>query len=265
MSVICAGAALWDVIAVAPKPAPRGADQAGSVIRRPGGVACNIALALRCELVAVIGNDPDGQALSAAIGLPGLIVANGATDNYIAVEDPSGLVAAIASCDLLEREAHRVIDRIAGEHTPVILDGNLPGAALARLTANMPADLRLVPASPSKTARLHPLIAAGAALYCNQIEGQAMTGHADPADAARALCAQGAAFAIVTDGPRPASFCRDSTVLTQMPPPAQGQITGAGDAFVAGHVRASLSGASDADALSAALQSAADHINGISS
>jgi len=73
--VLCIGSALWDVIASASANMRPGYDIAGTIQRRPGGVALNIAVALAAqgvypELLSTIGDDADGDTLIA--GLTGL-------------------------------------------------------------------------------------------------------------------------------------------------------------------------------------------------
>ncbi len=93
--VVCFGAAHWDVIARA-DPGARGADAPGLVITRPGGVALNVALGLAAlgigvTLVAAVGDDDQGRALSAllasaGVGAEGVIAYDGAaTGRYVAI------------------------------------------------------------------------------------------------------------------------------------------------------------------------------------
>ncbi len=285
--ILCIGSLLWDVIGHSATPLPPGADRPGRVIRRAGGVAMNIAaalaeLGLRPALLSAVGDDLEGEMLLAAVARAGvdaayiLALKNRATDFYVALEDPGGLIAAVAETRLLEDAGTDLLapltdGRLADAGAPwagaVALDGNLPEAALAaiaRLPALAAADLRLVPASPAKAARLKPLfVHPGATLYLNLAEAEAITGRSfrDATEAARALADIGLRRALVTDGPRTVADLAEGNVATALPPPVRvARVTGAGDAFMAAHIVAELGGATRAAALDAALQGAARHI-----
>lgn len=270
MSVLCIGAAHWDIIARAEGRVAFGNDLPGVVERRPGGVACNVALALaragvEVELAATIGSDPAGEELAAALAEAGIVLRlqriAAPTDRYIAIEDGSGaLVAAIADTRALEAGAATLIDGLATTDGPVVLDGNLPEAALATLPA-FP-DLRLVPASPAKAVHLLPLITRSAGVYANLSEATALTGRAGPESAAAELVQRGARFALVTAGAGAAVLARAGGTTSALPRPAAGSVTGAGDVLVAGHIAAELRGLDDAAALDEALAAAAHHLTG---
>ena len=279
---LCAGAALWDVIGRAACAAGRGDDLPGTVVRRPGGVALNIAGALaghgrRPGLLAALGEDEDGAALAAAVARAGVATAflqwrPGATDRYVAIEDSAGLVAAVADTGLLDGLGAGLLapfgDGRLGTAAepwagPLVIDGNLAPRLLAAAAASpllAAADLRLVAASPAKAGRLAAFAGrARTTLYLNRAEAAALAGRAfgDAAAAARALIAMGFARAIVTDGARLLAEAADA-VLRQRVPPAVGvrRVTGAGDAFVAAHLAAEMAGAGPEQALDSALASA---------
>ncbi|MCC6305619.1 MAG: kinase [Rhodobacteraceae bacterium] len=279
---LCAGAAHWDVIGRAALPAARGDDLPGRVLRRPGGVALNIARALaaagrRPALLAAVGSDAAGRALVAATARAG--VATGfvlrprvATDAYVAVEDGGGLVAAVADTGLLDGLDAGLLAPLADGRLatpgrpwrgPVVIDGNLAPAFLAALAAApvlAAADLRLVAASPAKAARLAAFAGrAGATLYLNRAEAAVLLGRelADAPAAARALAAAGLAGAIVTDGGAPLAEAAGGALRLRRPPATAVQgVTGAGDAFVAAHLAAEMAGADPEAALDAAVAAA---------
>ena len=167
---LCVGAAHWDVIARADAPAPPGADRPGIVIRRPGGVALNVAVALARRgapalLLAAVGEDPDGDALFATVAAQGVDVsaalrAGTPTDAYVAIEAGGELVAAVADCRTLEAAAPALLAALRaarGRRGPAMLDGNLPGAVLDAVAAEgllTGGLLYVTPASPAKAARL---------------------------------------------------------------------------------------------------------------
>lgn len=260
---LCIGAAHWDLVARAAAPPVPGCDLPGTVSRRPGGVALNLARGLAAAgravgLMAAIGRDPEGEALVALLAAEGvdtgLLIRSASTDRYLAIEGPDGaLFAGIADCCALERAAFRPP---TGPARPV-LDGNLPGAVLATL-ADRPGRV-VVAASPAKAAALRVHLA-GATLICNRAEAGAILGAAPPDAAAAAQALAGIALrALVTDGARPAALAMPEGLVTALPDTMPGQETGAGDALAAGFLAAEAAGASPAAALSAALAAAARH------
>lgn len=283
--ILCIGAVLWDLIGHADAPMVPGDDRPGRIRRLPGGVALNVAMVLaraglRPALLGAVGDDAEGRALIVAITDLGLIadtltVMPGlATDRYMAIEDPSGLVAALADARTLDAAGDAVLGPLADGRLPrpwtgpVVLDGNLSPDLLQGLAASpllRGADLRLVPASPEKAARLKPLMAAPrATLYVNRAEAGLMLGTpcADAARAAAALVAAGATRALVTDGARGAAEASAGlpTLTLAAPSVTPARVTGAGDTFLAAHVAAELGGADRAAALSAAIAAATAHV-----
>src|SRR4051812_14122368 len=180
--IICIGAVLWDIIGRSPTVMASGADVPGRITQLPGGVALNVAMTLRRfglspTLLTAIGTDAAGDELLAACHRAGIDTAHVfrsadlPTDRYIAIEDGTGLVAAIADAHSLERAGANILlplrdGRLGSDARPwtglVVLDGNLTEALLAEIAAGpllAGADLRVVPASPGKVERLRPLLA----------------------------------------------------------------------------------------------------------
>jgi sugar/nucleoside kinase (ribokinase family) len=263
--ILCIGAAHWDLIARAAVPLAPGADVPGSVERRPGGVALNIALALAAHGVAValraaVGRDAEGEALIAAATAQGVdcgpCLRAGRTDVYVGIEGPDGeLFGAVADCAGLEAAGPALLDRLAAD---ILLDGNLPAACLAdpRLAGRA---VTLVAASPAKAQRLAPALRGAAALYLNRAEAEAILGTPlpDAAAAAEALRGRGAGLVLVTDGPLPAACAGPSGVVVQAPGSARpASVTGAGDRVVAAHIAARRAGLAPAAALARALGAA---------
>ena len=287
--ILCIGSVLWDVIGRAGVPMRAGMDVPGRITRVPGGVALNIAMTLRRfglhpALLSAVGGDAEGEELLAACGALGLNVSGVyvsedlPTDRYMAVEDSTGLVAAIADAHSLEAAGARILAPLRNgmfgrEGEPwrglIALDGNLTEALLGQLARSeltARADLRLAPASPGKAERLatmlhHP----HATFYVNIEEARriAKADAADSAEAARAMRAAGAARVLVTDGGRSASFADDAGVVDMVPPPVMvTRVTGAGDTFMAAHIAAELRGEAPPEALSTAIRSAAQYVGG---
>jgi pseudouridine kinase len=277
MTIVVLGAAHWDVIACAGAELGPGDDVPGTIRRRIGGVAANVAVALaglgrRPRLIAAMGRDAEGEALAAALAARGIetehLVLGERTDGYVLVEDAGGeLFAAVADCRALEAAGPALLAPLSGT-TPeaVVADGNLAAATIERLVAlPLPAatPLALVPASPAKADRLAPALAAGRGrLYVNRREAERLAGRGfdDSGTAALALVALGAEAAVVTDGPRPATAADRSGAVSRAPAAASGSVSGAGDVFVAAHLDAMLRGVAPGDALGAALAAATAHL-----
>jgi len=288
--ILCIGSVLWDIIGRADQHLPAGSDVPGRITRQPGGVALNIAVALRrCglrpALLSAVGQDGDGTALVAACRRLGLITgllhrpADMPTDRYIAIEGAQGLVAAVADARTLDAAGAQILaplgdGRLGTADRPwpgvIVLDGNL-GADLLAESAVSPlftaADLRVASASPAKARHLRGLLPhPNVTLYLNLEEARMLcqTGFGSAPDAALGLLAQGATRVLVTDGGRAcADGCAGRGIVTALPPavPVR-RVTGAGDAFMAAHVAAERRGAGRGTALEAALRAAADHIAG---
>ena len=173
-TILCIGAAHWDIIGrVSADREDPGGDYPGTVVRRPGGVALNSAVALcaaglSVSLCAAIGRDDAGRSLvkrltASDIGCDGLLRPDGSTDSYIAIETSAGsLLGAVADCRLLEAcgvaLAQRAIDLIR-THAPgrLVVDGNLPETAMRDLMAGTEEPVSILAASPAKAHRLSRL------------------------------------------------------------------------------------------------------------
>ena len=287
--LISIGAVLWDVIGRCPRPMTVGRDLPGRIVRLPGGVALNVAVAVARwgmvpAVLSAVGRDLEGEGLLTAIRALDvqtdyLCRDGGVTDIYMAIEDPDGLIAAIADAHSLEAAGDRVLDplrdgRLASADTPwpgvAVIDGNLTTEQLGRIATEpglRGADLRIVPASPGKAERVVPLIAAAnACFYINCLEAEVLCGRKlpDAKTAAREMLAIGMARVIVTDGPHlVADGCRNDGVVTALPPAvAIARVTGAGDCFLAAHIAAERDGCSRQTALTRAAQAAAAYVSG---
>jgi len=289
-SPLCIGAVHWDIIGTAFATLAIGNDVPGIVRRAPGGVAFNIAAALARAmpgaapiLRAAVGDDADGAALIAACAAVGietghiLWLADTATDAYLAIEGPGGLIAAICDARALARAEGELPapledGRIAGPGAPfegiIVADGNLAPETLARIAGNpalAEADLRLASAAPAKAAHLRAALThPRATIYLNLAEARVLLASdvSDTRAAASALLDLGAARALVTDGERPIALaCRLGPHHVAHPARVVPQgVTGAGDALMAAHIAAEAAGLPPDAALAAALCAAARHI-----
>ena len=288
--ILCIGSVLWDIIGRSSIAMRLGSDVPGRITRLPGGVAMNIAMTLARfgmtpALLSAVGRDEEGRELVAACNRMGMITdhlyrsEDLPTDIYMAIEGPSGLIAAIADAHSLEAAGDKILrpladGRLATLENPwagmVALDGNLTVALLSEIAASplfARADLRVAPASPGKAERLLPLLQhPRATLYVNLEEAGLIckTPFDTASDAAEGLLSQGAAHVLVTNGGKPCAEGRKGQgVITDTPPPVMvTRITGAGDTFMAAHIVAERRGADRKAALAAALHAAATYVSG---
>ncbi len=261
--VLCIGSALWDIIASASREMTPGDDVAGTIRRRPGGVALNIAVALvqqgqPAALLTAIGNDTQGDDLIAELEAVGVDCSyatrvDDPTDNYLAIESTSGVVfAAIADCASLEKTGDAILSpirdgRLASAVKPwrgsVIIDGNLPVPVLQSITNNHDFDqsfLSFVPASPGKAERLRTVLKAQTGtLFVNKFEAEILCEQSfeTSIEAGLTLRQLGAHRAIVTDGPNDSALCSPSETIAVTPPEIDAKTTtGAGDVFLASFI-----------------------------
>lgn len=287
--ILCIGSVLWDVIGRSDRSMRLGSDVPGRIVRVPGGVAMNIAMALsrfglKPDLLTAVGRDGAGDELIAAAEVRGIGTRHVyrsddlPTDIYMAIEGANGLIAAIADAHSLEAAGDKILrpledGRLGAAQAPyagpIALDGNLTSELLRDISVSplfAAADLRVAPASPGKAERLLPLIKhPRATLYVN-LEEAGLLVHRNfetSADAARALIEMGAYRALVTNGGKDATMAQQSAIFTQTPPPVLvARVTGAGDTFMAAHIEAELRGKGPQDALSSALDAAAHYVSG---
>ena len=282
--ILCIGSVLWDVIGRCDGPMHLSADMPGRITRLPGGVAMNIAMALRRfglspKLLSAVGRDAEGDALIAACHARGLgtdLIYRSddlPTDQYMAIEGVNGLIAAIADAHSLEAAGDKILRPLESLAEPysgaVALDGNLTLDLLSHMARSpllAQADLRVAPASPGKALRLSPFVQSGrGTLYVNLEEAGLLCQRqfTTSAEAATTLLDRGAARAVVTDGGKPATIAARSGIITQTPPPVSViRVTGAGDTFMAAHIAAELRGLAPDPALYDALNAAALYVAG---
>ncbi len=197
--ILCIGSVLWDVIGRTTHEMKIGSDQPGRITRLPGGVAMNIAMTfarfgLKPGLISAIGRDHEGEELLMQANRLGLVTSyvhrpkDLPTDRYMAIEGPSGLVAALADAHSLEAAGAAILSpledgTLGSANTPykgiITLDGNLTVDLLSEIALRPSfshADLRVAPASPGKAKRLRPLMThPGVTLYVNREEAGLLT------------------------------------------------------------------------------------------
>ncbi|GFE66921.1 PfkB family carbohydrate kinase [Litoreibacter roseus] len=283
--IICIGAVLWDIIGRATSHMNKGSDVPGRITRNPGGVALNIAMALKAygmypALLSVIGSDEEGTELQGACARLGMNMDHVyrsndlPTDRYMAVEGGNGLIAAIADAHSLEAAGDKILRPLRGGDLSgwsglIALDGNLTLSLLEDIAhdpAFAAADLRIAPASPGKAERLTPFLShPRATLYVNLEEAGLLLhrSYKTSKDAALALLDSGLHRCLVTDGPNPATAASRNNVLTLVPREVLvTRVTGAGDTFMAAHIAAEAEGLAEEAALARALDATAIYISG---
>lgn len=282
---VCLGAAHWDVIAMADGDCARGDDVPGTYRRRIGGVATNLARNLHqtgqpTTLIAAVGDDDAGRSLINDLGAQGLTTTGlislpeCSTDSYIAIEDPRGLVGAVAVDRAMRAGLDRLLDQLRDTGGHLILDGNLIPLIADRPDWHLHLRDRsasVVCASPVKSTRLPDLLMTALIpdLYCNLAEARAILRAPDisASEAARSLLPMGVSVVVITDGANDTTVAwthsKGLTVKTRTPPAiTPTRITGAGDFFTAQHIAARANGADPFAALELAQTATATYLTG---
>jgi pseudouridine kinase len=261
--VVCVGGANIDIKCRIVGRTTMGSSNPGAAVLAPGGVARNIAenlarLGLGAALVSAVGRDAFGRQLldattAAGVDTRGVIRAPGTTGSYHAALDARGeLILGIAAMGILERLTPR---RLAAQRALlasadlIVADSNLAIETLDWLIGFAAArGLRLAieTVSVPKGGRLKRLLARHrplCALFCNRAEAEALTGSSGLKAAARRLHALGAQNIAVGLGRR-GMFVSDGRAARIVPalPARVVEVTGAGDAAVAGTLYGLLRG-----------------------
>lgn len=269
-SILVAGGANLDVKCRADGPVVMRTSNPGTTTVACGGVARNVAerLARRgaaVRLLTILGEDAAGERIRRETGAAGVdmslcLRAALPTGSYTAVLDPDGeLVIAVAAMhilDALDPAAIAAREEAIREAAFVVADANLSPPALARL-AGLAAvhgrPLALEPVSVAKAARLAPILAAGvsvALMTPNRDELAALTGlpvdgEAGLTAAAHMLHGRGVRRLAVGLGAHGVFLSAAEGETALLPALAAGRardVTGAGDAALAGTVFGLVSG-----------------------
>ncbi|MBV6657638.1 MAG: carbohydrate kinase family protein [Devosiaceae bacterium] len=240
-----------------------------SVVTTFGGVARNIAetmarLGTSTLLVSVWGEDADGEALNAHLRGLGIDTSlcvtrpDAPTATYLAMLEPSGeLAIAAAAMDVFNALTPDRLDAVwepIARARAIFADCNLPADTLAALIARCKASqqtLAINTVSVPKAGRLPTDLSGIALLFANEDEARALVGDAgaDASHCAAALLDRGAGAVIITLG---ADGCllatADGETHFPAPPASPVDVTGAGDALIAGTLHGVLAGRSLAEA-----------------
>ena len=235
----------------------------GRVTLSAGGVGRNIAcslarLGVQTRLVAPLGTDAFGDLVRSECERAGVDTGlcftfpGEASSAYLFIADAGGdMQLAVNDMGICERMTPEALagrlDALNGMDA-VVLDANLPEAAVAFLAENVRAPLIADAVSAAKARRLLPALPRLAALKPNALEAEALTGlpvHGRPSAerAAKALVDMGAAQVFITLGER-GVCCADANEVRFIPgtPVQMVNATGAGDAFTAALAWAMVNG-----------------------
>lgn len=241
-----------------------------------GGVARNVAqnlaaLGVGVSLLCAVGDDGEGSALLAAAEAAGIDVSLSlrrpglATGRYVAVMAPDGdLVLGLSDMAATEGVSPGEIDAAApamARHGAVFADANLMPetlAAVRHVTKTRDLLLAIDLVSPEKARRIADHLFPVDLLFCNCDEARDLLGSTGEClDLARSLVRAGAGAAIVGDGAAGLGWAtRAESGATAARSVEVVDVTGAGDALVAGVLAARLGGAPLAEAIVAGLDAA---------
>lgn len=252
-AIACIGAVHADLIAHAAHEVRRETSTPGTITLSPGGVGTNVARALArlgvpVHLAGAVGTDADGATLCRILAEDGLELsalarADLPTGRYVALHDPDGSLAA-AVCDTSITDSLDA-DFIADAATrladcPIwFAEANLPEDALSELTERVGERFLAADAvSSAKAPKLAALAGRLDLVFLNRAEAAAWTGFAEGTPAvplALAVSALGPRQVVLSDGAGPLTLVEDGTPWQIEPQPvAVTDVTGAGDALIAG-------------------------------
>jgi pseudouridine kinase len=239
-----------------------GTSNPASASRSFGGVARNVIenlarLGVATSLVTIIGDDEAGREILRQLrdlGVDTGMIAISMTEptaEYVAILDPNNdLAIGVANMGVFDQFSLAQFER-AWPHLAsaaiVFADCNLPADILAALISRARTANCLVAidtTSTPKSARLPRDLTGVDILFTNRDEAAAMLGRSmDPQAAATSLRARGAAKVVLTLG-RAGCLVAEAHGITRVQPPrvTARDVTGAGDALIAGTLYRLLAG-----------------------
>jgi pseudouridine kinase len=261
------GAANIDLTGQAYSPLVSGDSNPGRISVCPGGVGRNIAenlarLSVDVRFIGALGDDLHGQTIRevserAGVDMGHCHTGGGNTSTYMAILDGEGEMAlALADMDILEKipPEHFIAKRalIDGAEL-IVLDANLPEGVILYILDNFPhKQIFIDPVSVSKAARLKGIIGRFDTFKMNRLEAECLSGMSLFGDDAlqRAgdyFMGKGVKRIFITLGAGGA-FYQSATGNGFCPGPHRVpvNVTGAGDAFMAGIAYCTLKGRDDA-------------------
>lgn len=241
-----------------------GSSNPGRTSRTAGGVARNVAenlarLGTPVRLVSAVGTDPAGDALLADLAAVGVDVepvrrVDLPTGSYTAVLDHAGdLVIGVADMAAVESLCPADIDESAfGDAAFAVVDGNLLRDTVAHclsLAARVGVPVALDPVGVAKAQRLsvdQPVHT----FTPNREELAAFTGTGDVDHAVKICHDRGIGTVWLREGAAGSTLFRgdQEPVRVQLPPAEVVDVTGAGDAMLAGYLHRLVTGVSPEEA-----------------
>lgn len=240
------------------------ASNPGTMREHVGGAAFN---ALRCavrrgvsaSLLSVRGGDAPGDTVLRAVTEAGIadlsaVFLDRATPSHtMLVDSDGGLIAGLADMVLYELALPKQIRRAKvrdaiGSADAVLCDANLPSSAVARLAALAAGKpVFALAVSPSKAARLTPVLDLLALAFMNRHEAGVLAGvdiDADDQGIVDGLRRAGLKSGVITAGDGPVLGFDKLGALSILPPPLQKRTdaAGAGDALAGATIAALLRG-----------------------
>jgi len=175
------------------------------------------------------------------------------TAGYLAVLDPGGsLVIGVADMDIYDTVGDEWVEAtvaLAAGADLWVVDANLPGPTLEALADLAPVPVLADPVSVPKAVRLRPILGRLHGVFPDAAEA-AVLPDGDPSDPganAAAIAAAGVEHVVVTLGSGGAHIHTDEIVETRtaVTPNRVADVTGAGDALLAGYAYALVSDEAD--------------------
>lgn len=283
-AVACIGAVHVDRKALAQGPVVMGSSNPVVLRTTSGGVARNVAedlarLGIDVALAGRVGTDAEGDGILGELAGVGVeatrITRAGRTASYTAFIDPYGELvvglADMATYDALDRDWAAALPAAFANRPIWFLDCNLPADTLAFLLESRPAGTLVAvdAVSVAKSPRLGGLLGRIDLLFVNRDEAEALAGipvhqPLDMCTASYRLLAAGAGSVVVTGG-RAGALIATERDLTFLPAPLVrvAEVTGAGDALIAGTLYGYATGQPPAAALALGLAAASLTIESI--
>lgn len=267
--VVCAGNAALDRTFALTGPARMATSNPAQLRRGFGGVARNVAenlarLGVAAALVTQVGDDAGGRALRDDCAARGIDVRHvmlssvHPTSEYVAIIDPqSELVIGASATAAIDGLTAAMLEPAFGEDAGwTFADCNLPAPVLAALLERSGRGNRRLAVdavSIAKAARLPHDLRGVTLLFANDGEARALLGATaagSPGDLANGLRERGAGAVVLTRGAAGAIVASaEGTVELPAPRTTPVDVTGAGDALIAGTLFGLLNGESLAAAV----------------
>jgi len=252
-AITCIGGAVLDRILKLEQPGIAQTSQPASSSETRGGVARNVSenlarLGETVKMISIVGNDDAGSKVIEATQAAGVDMtlvdrqASGETGTYTAIMEPNGdLYLGVADMAIMDGLNTGLLDKhlqhIVGSSI-VFADTNCTAELLEALIGKCRTnDIKLAidAVSIPKFEKLPTDLTGVTYLFCNRDEAHALYGDHPTKELAGRLIERGVSNIIITNGNKPV-VCRNSSesFSVEIPKTTITDVSGAGDAFVAG-------------------------------